>query len=401
VLRAAALALWAVVLAALTLSYQDPTHMDPSVPRLSICLVCGERGTSDAILNILLFTPLGFLLHGRRWSVLRIAALALLLSSSIEVAQHFIPGRYSNLGDVVWNTTGAVLGAWVWSVRASRMPPAPTRGRLVGNAAVVVAVGITMAFGWLMEPDWPLERYWGQWTPELHFMDTYGGSVERARLDSMPIPPGRFPKRHDPRTLLLGDWTMEATAVKGLPPRALAPVLNLYDGREREVTMLGATGEDLVYRERSRARMFSLDQPDLRLPGALAAVGVGEPMELVVRRRGGERCLEVDGREACPGFTPGRAWSLLMYPEEVHTLTRRTLDAVWAFALLLPVGLWSRRWRNLALRALLAAAGIAIAIAVTRLTGPTLAEVAAALLGSLTGFAMRPVLARVSNVVVD
>jgi hypothetical protein len=363
--------------------------MDPSLPRLSACLICGERGTSDALLNVLLFTPLGFLLEGRRWSVLRIAVLGLALSSSIEVAQHFIPGRYSNVGDVVWNTTGGLVGAWVWSVRAAWLPPCPTRDTLMGNGAVLAAVGVLLAFGWLMEPDWPVERYWGQWTPDLGFMDTYGGSVVQARLDTMRIPPGRVPRRHDPRALLFGDWTMEAAAVKGRPPRSLAPILNLYDARHREVTMLGATGEDLVYRERSRARAIRLDQPDLRLYGALTAVQVGDTMTLVVRRRGPERCLELQGRERCPGFSPGRAWALMLHPEEVGEGTRRRMDALCMFLLLVPVGFWSRRPRDLAGRGAAAAVGLAVAVALTRLVAPPWIEGVAALLGLAVGYALR------------
>lgn len=388
-LRGLTLALWLLVLGALTLSHQDPTHMDPSVPQLSYCLICGERGTSDAVLNILLFAPLGFLLQGRRWSVLRVALLGLLLSSSIEVAQHFIPGRYSNLGDVVWNTAGTLAGVWVRSIRAAWLPPFPTRGRAIGNGAVALAVGATFAFGWLMEPDWPAERYWGQWTPDLAFMDQYGGTVLDARLDTMPIPPGRFPERHHPRALLFGDWTMDATAVKGLPPRSIAPILNLYDGRHREVTMLGAIGEDLVYRERSRARALRLDQPDLRIPHALARIQVGDTMELGVRRRGPDRCFQLDGRGSCPGFTPGRAWSLMLYPDSVSERTRRRIDVLWMFLLLLPVGFWSERPPGLAGRGAVVAFGLAVATGMTRLIAPGGLEGVAALAGLLVGYTLR------------
>jgi hypothetical protein len=389
ILRNVALTLWFLVLAGLTLSFQDPSQMDPSVPPLSACLICGDRGTSDALLNLLFFVPLGVLLEDRGWRVLRVAIAGLVLSSSIEALQTVIPGRYSTLGDVVWNTIGAAVGAWLWSARTSWMPPSPARAGFLGNAAAVFAVGITVAFGWLMEPDWPVARYVGQWTPELRYMAPYGGAVERARLDSVPIPQGSFPMDHDARSLLRGDWTLEATAVKGPPPASLAPVLGIYRGREREIVMVGATGEDLVYRERSRARIFRLDQPDLRLPDGLAAIPVGRSMELAVRRRGPSRCLAVDGQESCPGFTPGRAWSLLMYPEDASEGARRWVDLLWMALLLAPVGFGSDGVRGVGARGAFVAAGVLVALAVTRLVISPWGEVVAGLLGLVGGWCLR------------
>ena len=238
-----------------------------------------------------------------------------------------------------------------------------------------------------MEPSWPVARYWGQWTPDLGFMDQYAGTVIRASLDSIPIPPGRFPRRYDPRSLLFGDWTMDAAVVKGPPPVSLAPILNIYDGEEREVTMLGALGEDLVYRERSRARLARLDQPDLRVQGVLAGTAVGDTMQLGVSRMGGWRCLSFDERRSCAAFTPGRAWSLLLYPEGLREGSRRALDALWMFLIWLPVGFWSKSWSGLAARGLLGAVGVGFAVGLTRLVSPPWVEVVAALAGLLAGSA--------------
>ena len=383
---------WLGVLAGLTLSRQDPSRMDPSLPQLSFCLVCGERGTSDALLNVLLFTPLGFFLQGRRWSVLRVAVVGLLLSSSVEVAQHFIPGRYSNLGDVAWNTAGAALGAWVWSIRSAWLPPAPTRGRAIGTVATLLAVGVPFAFGWLTEPDRPEGRYGVQWTPDLSWMDRYAGRVAGARLDAVQLPAGPFASGGETQALLRGDWTLEVRAEKGAPPRSLAPILSLRSGHGAEVLMLGATGEDLVYRERSRAQALRLDGPDLRLPGALAAVGVGEALTLEIRRRGKETCMAVDGRARCPGYTPGRAWSLLMYRVDAGERTRLRLDLLWMFVLLVPVGFWAAGARAALIRGLVVGAGTLAAVGATRLVLPGWGEVAAGVVGLAVGHSLRRVL---------
>ena len=80
------------------------------------------EGTLDIFLNILLFVPYGFgfaeCLRERGKS--RAAALGItflagaLLSYSVEVLQFYIPIRDSGWGDVVFNSTGSVLGALVY-----------------------------------------------------------------------------------------------------------------------------------------------------------------------------------------------------------------------------------------------------------------------------------------------
>ncbi len=258
---------------------------------------------------------------------------------------------------------------------------------------MVGASVVTFGFGWLLEPDWPKEPYWGQWTPDLGWMEQYSGSVVRATLDTIPIPPGRFPARESPRAILSENWTLDATAVKGTPPASLAPIVNVYDGEPREVLLVGALGEDLVFREHSRARLLRLDQPDLRLPGVMAQAAVGDTMHLQVMRRGGDRCLGFDGSTACPTFTPGRAWALLLYPEGVPGWMRTSADMLWAFLLLAPVGLWSERRSHLWVYGAATALLMGLAIAATRLAAPPATEVVAAVCGLLAGYATHFVVA--------
>jgi VanZ family protein len=88
-----------------------------------------ERDPFDFLFNMLLFMPLGTLLHheGQRRSftlrhvVILTAATGLLLSTTIEYLQAFLPSRDSSLIDVLSNTAGAVMGvhldrAWGASV---------------------------------------------------------------------------------------------------------------------------------------------------------------------------------------------------------------------------------------------------------------------------------------------
>jgi glycopeptide antibiotics resistance protein len=66
--------------------------------------------------NLLLFTPLGFV-GAIRWASLarphRMAILAALSSSMLELVQFFMGGRSSSIDDVILNTAGALLGVVV------------------------------------------------------------------------------------------------------------------------------------------------------------------------------------------------------------------------------------------------------------------------------------------------
>jgi len=73
----------------------------------------------DFITNIILFLPIGFLFRlSRRKNKDRFCLQALgfgiLLSSAIEFSQLFVPGRYSQVIDVITNATGAWLGAIIF-----------------------------------------------------------------------------------------------------------------------------------------------------------------------------------------------------------------------------------------------------------------------------------------------
>ena len=49
-----------------------------------LCLICGERGSADGILNVLLFLPLGTALMAATGKAVRVAALSVALSILIE-----------------------------------------------------------------------------------------------------------------------------------------------------------------------------------------------------------------------------------------------------------------------------------------------------------------------------
>ena len=98
----------AILIASVTLT---PGEGPAAANVAPLCLVCGSYGGADAILNVLLFAPLGFGLA--LWGVRAGRALltALAVTILIETLQWFIiPGRDATLGDVAMNFLGAAFG---------------------------------------------------------------------------------------------------------------------------------------------------------------------------------------------------------------------------------------------------------------------------------------------------
>lgn len=78
---------------------------------------------SDFFINLLGFIPLGILLmfaSEQRLSVLSVTALSAALSLSIEFGQLFLPGRVTETEDLILNTLGGMLGAWLYKINARR-----------------------------------------------------------------------------------------------------------------------------------------------------------------------------------------------------------------------------------------------------------------------------------------
>ncbi len=107
----------------------------------------GWDGPFDVVANVALFMIPGFLFaltrqatseseapsDARRRTLQRAFVYSVLISGTIETIQAFEPARYPSLYDVISNTTGACLGAWVF-LRISRLLRADTP--LVGMLAL-------------------------------------------------------------------------------------------------------------------------------------------------------------------------------------------------------------------------------------------------------------------------
>jgi len=77
------------------------------------------------IANVLLFVPWGFLMFITLYTVRRPTVqtyvltflLGLTFACAIEAWQYFLPSRVADINDIIWNSTGTLLGAFLAHLR--------------------------------------------------------------------------------------------------------------------------------------------------------------------------------------------------------------------------------------------------------------------------------------------
>jgi hypothetical protein len=343
------------------------------------CIVCGELGAVDVLLNIALFFPLGAALRLRgygagRIAAGRIAALTLVVSIAVELMQVAIPGRDPTLSDVLTNTIGGIIGGMVagWSHHLTA-PRSRTAGLLAAAWAALWLVQ-TAATAALIQPSLPRSWYWGQLAPDLEQFEQFEGRVLFAAAGPHRIHIGRLPASAEIREALLAGETLRATTTPGEWTSGLAPIVSIFDGQQREIVLLGRWGDDLAYRLRTRAFDFRLRPPAIRLAGAfvrsdtlVGVVGRFDPsaghFAVTLRSASGSaaRVVPLDAQWG---------WSLLLPFSYAHGAESRWFTAFWVGAWMLPLGYWSVAYRRLAVggAAVVLAFGLLLLPLASRLT---------------------------------
>ncbi|MCH7935084.1 MAG: VanZ family protein, partial [Gemmatimonadetes bacterium] len=251
---------WAGLILLLTLVPGPEVTGSPEELFSILCLICGQRGAADGILNVLLFVPLGIALMAATGNARRVVVLAMTLSIGIEILQGMIPGRYPTLGDVVYNTVGGATGITLAMSAKRLLQPSRRMAGFLTVGAGTASAAILFAGGVLMAPSFLSTVYYGQWTADLHYMEAYEGQVLEASLGSMFLGSERTSDPELAVELLRSGAPLNARAVAGPAPPALAPIVSIFDESEREILVLGADASDLVLRVRYRANDLRLDR---------------------------------------------------------------------------------------------------------------------------------------------
>lgn len=320
----------------------------PSPP--SLCIVCGGLGLQDIILNVLLFVPFAFgmrLAGVRRW---RAFAAAAAFSLTIELLQlRVVVGRDASLGDFLTNSTGALVGiALAERWRGWLVPAARGARHLMWGWLGVLAL-VLGATSWGERVSLPRTLYWGQWAPELLYMDRFPGRLLGASVNAVPFPQGAMGNSAAFRSLLTSDSVVvSATVVSGGGTARVAPIASVFDWRRTEIFLLGQRGVDLVFSIRMNAARALVRNPAVRLAGAFAGA-----RGAVVRVEGGivRHALVVRATRAgrvlgwSAPLTPGLGWCFFLPFDYALGTGLPFLSALWMAGLLAPLGYWWGRAR--------------------------------------------------------
>jgi len=331
-----------------------PEPGQPAAPPL--CLVCGDDGGVDVVLNIALFIPLGvgLALSGVRWT--RAVVFACCLSMSVETAQLlFIAGRDASIGDVITNTVGGSLG-FALASNSERWLRPDYRGALglsVGWALVWLSIQAITAFAFALSiPD---SRYYGQIARALDDFAVFRGAVLRTSIDEVPLSDTLLVRSDAVRQNLLEGGTVHVLAVPAQPTAEVAPLLRIVDEQGREILLLAQDHQDLILGVRTGASILRLRPPLFDLPGAFADrapiqhTGGADTIALTGRYDGREARLTARAgsanRELRMRMSGALGWTLLMPFQWAlqHSPAEFFFSWLWMAGLTLPGGYWGAK----------------------------------------------------------
>ncbi|MGH8510253.1 MAG: VanZ family protein [Gammaproteobacteria bacterium] len=377
--------------------YPMPKQIENASATNIWCLVCGEIGVVDVLLNVVLFLPLGSglnLLGLSRFRALLTIGLTTLTVEALQLG--LIVGRYASLSDLLTNCAGGAIG-YVVAPHWRQIVRTPSRTSFL--LAVVGAVGWLMiqAFtAWALERSLPKGIYYGQWAPVLGQFEHFTGEVLAAQVGGIRLPGTRLSDSRLVREALLAPTVvLEVRALSGLPTVDIAPIFSIFDAGQREIVLLGQNGRDLVFHIRTRTGPLKLRSPSVHLSNALPG-RAGSSLVLQARYTPGHYHLrsEVDGRISERDLKVSSSWGwTTVFPFDHAFGTEMIwLTMLWVGGLLFPVGYWAGRSYAIGVPAasivllLLLGLGLVVIPVLFQMTPGHFTEWAAGLLGGGVGW---------------
>ena len=319
----------------------------PTGDSLSFCLHCGPFGLVDAVLNVLLFVPLGAGLQLA--GVPRRVALAVvtLTPALIELLQAtVIPGRFAGVQDVLFNASGGALGILIAGGLHSLVAPSVSRARRATALAVVAWVAVLAATGWAVSPRLPEGEYYWRFAPTLRGFDVFRGRIIDARMAGDPRSM-RNELSVDSRARLTAGAPVVVMLVPGPPTERLAPIAQLITSSGAKVLTLGQDGGDLIFSVLMKAGRVRLRSPSVRIERALVASDgtiLPEPVTVRVAVSDGSLEMELSGasreHRSLP-LTVALGWSLVLPTPAYLGAGTAILSAAWLALIAFPIGYYS------------------------------------------------------------
>jgi hypothetical protein len=333
--------LFVAALALIGLMTLTPSSAYVATP--TFCVFCGTLGGVDFTLNVLLFVPLGLALRWLTGRWIAIVGIAGLTTLAIETLQwRLIPGRDASLGDLIANTLGAMIGAWLVGVSAKALHATPAGARVLSAVSGIVTSILIVVSAWLLRPIDPIGAQYVQWAPDREDMDVFRGRLVAVQLNGRLLRPFEaFPSQ----------WTydsvtqaMAVRAVIGtpIPPSERQAIIIRIVNEEYEGFMLAQRGDAVVFRSTMGAARLKLRSILIGLDHALTTPTPTDPVLLIhaisnPRVMGLVRELKSGETEATLRRTVGLAWAMLLPWDRALDSRWWPVNALWLAALVFPV----------------------------------------------------------------
>ena len=377
--------------------FPNPEQAVFSVRTPLLCLVCGDHGGADVILNLLLFTPLATGLRLTGWSWRRVVAVSASLSFTVEVLQYYVvAGRDASLSDLLTNTAGAAIAAAIAPRLGRLLAPDRTLARRLFFGSLALWLGVLTLSAIAMMPWVPSGRLRNDCTRSFGKDDTFSGTVQSVVLNGVRLPcddelPGALPLRE---ALSRGEATLDVVAVSASPTsrRSLIHAVRVPRGF---LVVLAQEGRSAAFNAPTLALRLRLYSPILRLPEAFPP-REGIPVELhagILHRRMWISSSRSGNRGRVDlALSPSHGWSAILPWGIQMGWPLRLATAFWIGGLILPAAYWAGFIGN----PVLGSAGVAAVLAgglgvLPSLTGYAPAhwsEWAAGVLGAALGWAL-------------
>lgn len=354
------------------------------------CLVCGDIGTQDVLQNVLMLLPfgLGLALAGVRARTAVVAGFA--LSFFVEMMQYgVVAGRDASLSDLVTNTAGTALGAWLAGRVDTLLRPARAQAAALARGALAAWLALWLVAAWLLglspgPAPWRVDVQ-----PDIIDAPAFEGEVRAAAVSGVTLRHGL----QDVPPMLRARYAADSLAVAmdlvtGPRTWSRRGLLEVRDAKGRVNAVVAQMGADARLSLRIRASDLLLRPIRFRDPGRFD-VEPGTAVGLDLRREGGWMLAGGERTPIGPHWLttlllpvdaePGAAWEAFAY---LWVAALLALSAWWAARARLGVAEWAA---GLALAgAALAAVPPLAGLAPTTAVGWALAAGAVAL-GGLAG----------------
>jgi hypothetical protein len=311
-----------------------------------LCIVCGDSGGADVILNLMLFMPVaaGLALLGWPWG--RIVGACFLLSLAVETVQYFpITGRDASLSDLLTNTASGAVGAAIGKRLGRLSAPGPVLARRLSLVSAAAWLGLLLFTAVSMRPWAPAGRIRNYCTAAYPTGEIFSGTVRATALNGIalacdqPVPRGAGIRRE----LRQGNIALETVAEAADPARG-RQMIQVIRTFTTPLVLLSQHGRDAVFQAPTAARAIRLFAPIVRLSRAFPAQP-GDPVELTGEAAahrlrltavhdGGRRSVELP-------LSPAYGWTLLFAVPMAPGVWLNLLAALWLGGLILPAGYWA------------------------------------------------------------